>query len=401
LASLGSNGLFHASSSGQCLPSETAHYLLFGYDPRYFPGRGLLEAVGDDIPFHDDDILSLAHLSSIEWQDGLPILTQGRKETKGTAEEMGQLFSTISSYQKGKISFRLHQTRLNDAILVVSGPVSPYISDSDPMVLGRTMAQVQPLQGNPEPMEAESTAQAVNSYLTHCHRRLSDHPLNRLRREKGYPEANFLATQRTGRRIEQEPFQKRWGLKGVVMASPSVYLGLARELGLTPWSICDHDDPEKDLKNKIQIALTDEDHDFFHIHTKAPDEAAHTGDPMKKVDAITSLDRGVADLVEAAETTNDLLIAVTADHSTPSVSSLIHSGEPVPLTLVGPDVRRDQVETFDEISAATGCLGFLKGAELMEMLVNYSHRSALIGHRLGPVERAYYPDDYKPFKLSD
>jgi 2,3-bisphosphoglycerate-independent phosphoglycerate mutase len=401
LACLGSNGLFHASSPGQCLPSETAHYLLFGYDPRYFPGRGLLEAVGNDIPFDDKDILSLAHLSSIEWQRGIPILTHGRKETIGAAEEMGRLFSTISSFKKGEISFRLHQTHRNDAILVISGPVSPYISDSDPMVLGRTMAQVQPLLGNPEPLEAKATAQAVNSYLTHCHRTLSDHPSNRLRKEKGYGQANFLATQRAGRRIPQERFQKRWGLSGVLVASSSVYLGLAHELGLTPLKVRDHDDPGDDLKSRIQMALSDDGHNFFHIHTKAPDEAAHSGDPMKKLKAITSLDRGIEDLVKAAEEEIDLLIAITADHSTPSASPLIHSGESVPLTLVGPGVRQDQVDSFDEICAATGCLGFLRGAELMEMLLNYSNRSTLIGHRLDSEERPYFPDDYKPFKLSD
>ena len=46
LAFLGSNGLFHATMPGQCLPSEIAHFLLFGYELNEFPGRGLLEAAG-------------------------------------------------------------------------------------------------------------------------------------------------------------------------------------------------------------------------------------------------------------------------------------------------------------------------------------------------------------------
>ena len=65
LARLGSNGLFHAASPGQCLPSETAHYLMFGYDLGAFPGRGLLEAVGYGIPFAERDVLALAHLVGI------------------------------------------------------------------------------------------------------------------------------------------------------------------------------------------------------------------------------------------------------------------------------------------------------------------------------------------------
>jgi 2,3-bisphosphoglycerate-independent phosphoglycerate mutase len=65
LATMGGNGLFHASAIGQCLPSEMAHYLLFGYDAKHFPGRGLLEAVGFGVPFDEGDVLSLAHLASV------------------------------------------------------------------------------------------------------------------------------------------------------------------------------------------------------------------------------------------------------------------------------------------------------------------------------------------------
>ena len=44
LARRGANGLFHASSLGEPLPSENAHFAIFGYDMSGFPGRGALEA---------------------------------------------------------------------------------------------------------------------------------------------------------------------------------------------------------------------------------------------------------------------------------------------------------------------------------------------------------------------
>ena len=78
---------------------------------------------------------------------------------------------------------------------------------------------------------------------------------------------------------------------------------------------------------------------------------------------------------------------------------LIHSGEPVPVALVGPNVRCDDVEAFDEVSAAKGCLGFLKGPELMFMLLNYANRSCLLGHQLGERKRPCYPKTYAAFKL--
>jgi 2,3-bisphosphoglycerate-independent phosphoglycerate mutase len=398
-AQLGSNGLFHAALVGQCLPSETAHYLLFGYSPDTFPGRGLLEAVGDSISFENSDVLSLAHLSGILWNEGIPILAQGRRDIKGGSGEIEQLYSAITPHASQGISFRLHQTGVNDAILVISGAVSPHISDSDPMMIGMAMAEVTPTAGNPEPEKAERTAHALNKYLSRCHTMLKNHKVNRDRIEAGLPPANFLATQRAGRRIVQKSFYDRWGLKGMMVASGSMYMGLAQELGLTPLRVADGQNPGDDLRERIRIALSDSSHDFIHVHTKAPDQAGHTKDPDQKRAVIGRLDQGLDELVREVEQRDDLLVVVTADHSTPSSSALIHSGEPVPVTLVGPNVRRDDVAAFDEVSTATGCLGLLRGQELMLMILNYSDRSTLTGHRLGPIERYYVPRPYRPFRM--
>ena len=401
LAYLGCNGLFHASSPGQCLPSETAHYLLFGYDLKKFPGRGLLEAVGEGVAFGDKDVLCLAHLSGVSWQDSVPILTHGRDDIEGTTKEIGRLLASITPFEAHGVSFRLWQTRRNDAILILSGRTSPFMSDSDPMIKGRTIACIRPISNSPEPERSKQTATALNEYLTYCHRVLSNHEINILRGNRNIPQANFLVTQRCGRRIVQEPFNQRWGMSGAIIASGSVYAGLAHELGFRFVPVKDSDDPGEDLGERIRIALADEDHDFIHIHTKVPDEAAHSGDPKQKKTVIAALDLGLDELINAVETRDDLLVAVTADHSTPSISNLIHSGEPVPFTFIGPTIRRDEVDSFDEVSAATGCLGLLRGKELMLMMLNYSDRSALFGHRLGRTERPYFPDDYEPFKLTD
>jgi 2,3-bisphosphoglycerate-independent phosphoglycerate mutase len=399
LAGLGSNGLFHAASVGQCLPSEIAHYLLFGYDLKGFPGRGLLEAVGEGVTFDDTDVLCLAHLSSVTWERSVPILTQKRPDMEDA--ELSELFAAISNYEIHGICFRLQQTRRNDAILIMSGRASPYVSDSDPMVPGQRIACIVPMSTNPEPERAGLTARALNSYLTHAHRVLADHEVNCRRQTRNMPPANFVATQRCGRRIVQEPFDQRWGMAGMLIATGSVYGGLAHEIGLTFVRARDSSDPGEDLRERIRVALADSSHDFIHVHTKVPDEAAHTGDPKQKEAAIAALDRGLDELAKEVGTRDDLLVVITADHSTPSTSPLIHSGEPVPVTLVGSSIRRDHVEVFDEVNAALGCLGLLRGPELMLTILNHANRSALLGHRLGGEERPYLPNTYEPFKLTE
>jgi 2,3-bisphosphoglycerate-independent phosphoglycerate mutase len=401
LATRGSNGLFHAGLPGQCLPSETAHYLLFGYDLEMFPGRGLLEAVGEGLSFDDSDVLCLAHLCSVEWQKGVPILVQGRDDIEEDRKQMERLFDAVTSYDTGGIHFQLYQTRPNDAILTLSGQACPHVSDSDPMVPGRAMARIWPLSKNSEPERAARTAKALNEYLSYCHRVLVNHEVNHLRRSSGLHPINFLATHRCGRRIPQEPFNEKWGLSAMLVASGSIYGGLAHELGIKFVRVEDGGDPGKDLRERIGLALSEQSHDFIHVHTKVPDEAAHTGDPKRKEAAITALDRGLDELVRVVENSENLLVVITADHSTPSISSLIHSGEPVPVAMVGPTIRRDGVGTFDEVSAATGCLGLLRGQELMLTILNHVDRSAMLGHRLGRIERPYFPHAYEPFKLTD
>lgn len=394
---MGSNGLFHASRIGECLPSEMAHYLLFGYTPNRFPGRGLLEAVGFGVPFEDEDVLCLAHLSCVRIKEGKPILALPRKEVPWREEQLAAFFEALTSFETDDFHFRLHRTGRNDAILAIKGPASPHISDSDPIVAGHFMACVLPVSENPEPRKAAKTATALNAYLTHCHRTLTDHALNRKLAASGKPTANFLATQRSGRKISQKPFEAIWGMKGRLIASGAMYKGLAHELGLDFTTVADGPNPGEDLQKRIRMALADNTHDFCHVHTKTPDQAAHKGNPLLKRDVISSLDQGLGDLVEALKTREDLLVCVTADHSTPCESILIHSGEPVPFVVAGPRVRRDFVTVFDEVRAAQGCMGLIRGDELMRLLLNCADRSVLKGHQLGAFHGSHFSSDYESF----
>jgi 2,3-bisphosphoglycerate-independent phosphoglycerate mutase len=48
-----------------------------------------------------------------------------------------------------------------------------------------------------------------------------------------------------------------------------------------------------------------------------PDVAGHTKDPLFKKEVIEALDRGIGRLVERLLADPELLVVVTADHSTP------------------------------------------------------------------------------------
>jgi 2,3-bisphosphoglycerate-independent phosphoglycerate mutase len=266
------------------------------------------------------------------------------------------------------------------------------------MMPGTPMARIEPVCSNPEPEKARITAEALNAYLSKCYRILRNSTVNKERVARGLQPANFLATQRCGKRILQEPFDRKWGMRGMLIASGAMYKGLALELGLTFVKMRDSDNPGKDLRERIRLALDDREHDFVHVHTKVPDDTAHMGGPDVKREAIASLDEGLDEITRIADKQQDFVLAVTADHSTSSIPvPAIHSGEPVPVTIVGPRVRRDDVCVFDEIQAAKGCLGFLRGEELLLTLLNYADRAVLVGHQLGGTVRPYFPRDYIPY----
>ena len=390
LAVLGANGLYHAFFSGQSLPSESAHFLMFGYSLTDFPGRGLLKAVSEGIKFDDQDVIIQAHLCNVIRKRGGLILKKGKDEIKGNKKEIKRLFQTLGPYEIDNIGFKIQQTGHNDALLILKGQVSPYISDSDPITPGLPMAKIVPLENNPEPRSATITARALNRYLSHCYQLL-----RHLQHHLG---ANFLATQRAGRRRIQTSFQYKWGLKGKIITSASVLGGLAEELGMDLVKVKDSSDPGDDLKRRIRLALDETNCDFIHVHIKVPNETAHNDDPNLKRRQIERLDSGIEELLTAINKRSDILVAITADHSTPSQSAGIHSGEPVPVMFVGRTVRRDAVRHFDEVSAATGGLGILKGSEILHVAINCLDRGVLSGHRLGATEVPFFPPPYEPFE---
>ena len=77
IAASGANGLYHAGLLGQALPSENAHFAMFGYEATEFPGRGALEALGVGIDLAPDDVAVLAHFASLREENDCLIYSFG------------------------------------------------------------------------------------------------------------------------------------------------------------------------------------------------------------------------------------------------------------------------------------------------------------------------------------
>jgi 2,3-bisphosphoglycerate-independent phosphoglycerate mutase len=213
---------------------------------------------------------------------------------------------------------------------------------------------------------------------------------------------NGLVTQRAGRLQKATPFSELNGMRGLSIASGILYHGLCRYLGMDMRRVTDTADPGNDLCRRIQMALASlSDYDFIHVHTKMPDEAAHCKDPLYKTRVLEELDRGIGAVLQSLTSEPETIIVVAADHSTPSTGPLIHSGEAVPLVFCGPGVRRDRIRQYDEVSAAGGALGLVRGKELMYLIINHLDRAKLQGLMDAPVDQAYWPGRTEPFTLKN
>lgn len=397
LAALGMNGLYHSYRQGTALPSEIAHFLMFGYGLDAFPGRGLLEAMGEDIAISDGEVYVLARIFSVKPKKDVLILHNESPVLNG--KTCRTLQKAIKSYKEGDVAIEFIPTRGILGILRLTGDVSVQITDSNPMFEGRPLMEVVPLAGCEDRDRAHATAGAMNGYLRWCYRTLSTHPLNRERSRKGVPPVNAVGTQRPGMRRSIDSFKEKWGLRSLSISSGPVYHGLCSLLGMENHRVPEEADPEKDLRHRLTLARDATDFDFIHVHTKAPDEAAHTKDPAHKKAVIESLDRACDYALDEIVPDDELLLVVTADHSTASAGSMIHSGETVPLTCVGRYTRRDEVHAFDEISCAAGSLGQVRGKELMYLILNFLDRGKLWGTMDSPVDQPFFPGNYKALRI--
>lgn len=403
LAASGANGLYHAGMLGEALPSETAHWAMFGYERSDFPGRGVLEALGAGVELAGDEVAILAHFAGLEERDGCLVLAQDVPDVD--QDELPELIAAVANWQHDGVRIRYVPVQGVFGVLILSGTVSPRITDTGPMRDSRFLPDLLPLADCADDPAALKTAAAVRAYLLHVWHTLQTHPLNTRRRQRGMRPVTGIVTQRAGQPRPVARFSQRYGLRGLSIASGAVFRGLAGTLGLDVRAPASGGGLEADFVRDLHTAETlFSGYDVIHLHTKAPDEAAHAKDPERKVRVIEALDRALLQFLgNTPETILDdpeRLLVLTADHSTPSCGTLVHSGEAVPLVFQGQGVRRDLVRRFDEVHAAQGCLGGVRGTELMRLILNHLDRSRLEGVRDTPEDRLYWPGDYQPLRIA-
>ncbi|MBA2568546.1 MAG: phosphoglycerate mutase [Actinobacteria bacterium] len=391
LAASGSCGVLYAVGPGRAPSSEVAHWSMLGYTPEEFPGRAVLEALGEGQDVHSNEVFAFAALRPAEQRDDGLWLT-GRPRDGDDEDDAAELVAACDGVELDGFRFALSHLRRGEAVLRISGGADDRVTDTDAFFRDRHPV-LRPLPVVPE---AGRTARAAELWTRRMIELLAEHPVNERRAAAGRDVFNVITLKWWGRLRSTPTFPERHGLHGSFLVGSRFLQGLARAVGLVPLDAPETDDAPGDLSARIH-QITDRlgaGDTFVFSHLKATDEAGHTKDPAMKQRTIEALDAELGALP-----TDRAIVCVTGDHATPTYADVIHSGDPVPFLLAGPGVRPDPVQSFGELDCAGGILGHLRGPDMMPVLLNAADRPLFLGSRPTPFPGADgYPEVLEPLR---
>lgn len=384
LAAAGINGTMHVAEPGVPLSSDLAHARLFGYDPAELPGRGVLEARGFGRDPSPGSVVCSASFASLDG-DGRTVADRHLADEAADFERLAALagVAAVDVPVVDGCTASFEYTWKNRGLVTVTADtvVSPAVTDVDPFAEGLPVIASEPTDDAGDRAAAARTADALRTYTRSTRTALAD--------GDGPADVVLAKWAATPRRVD--PFAERHGLDAASLTPKPVLTGLARTLGVT------HRSPPDDYDGRATAALDAlGTHEFVHVHYPEPDEVAHAAGPRAKRDEIAAIDDSLGPVVDRALDDPELVTVVTADHTTPSTEDVVHSGEPVPVTMVADGVRVDGVERAGERPAARGDLLGVRGRDLLRTARAAADRVLLAGLRRTPATRDYPTTAVRP-----
>ncbi|WP_071460586.1 2,3-bisphosphoglycerate-independent phosphoglycerate mutase [Bacillus massilinigeriensis] len=363
IASEGINGMMDLIAPGIPVGTDMGHLILFGYQPHHYPGRGPIEALGIGMNVKPGDIIFRCNFATVN-ENGIVVDRRAGRIREKT-DELAQAISGLEV--EGGVEIEFMPATEHRAVLILRGPgLSDKVSDSDPKAPndGKPYHKVEPLDSSEE---ARRTANILNLVLETAHSILSSHPVNAERIANGKLPANFILTRGAGQMVDIVPVAQKLKINVSCIAGESTVLGVAKLAGyktFTDSSMTGNIDTDIELKARLAIEEI-ADNDFVYVHMKAPDVKGHDNEPHEKVRSIELFDHMVGLICQ--QLPENVYIALAADHSTPCEVGE-HTGEPVPIAIAGPSIRRDRILQYNEIDCAEGGLGNISGSDFVRTL---------------------------------
>ncbi|MFH1406565.1 MAG: 2,3-bisphosphoglycerate-independent phosphoglycerate mutase [Candidatus Omnitrophota bacterium] len=386
LAAGGKLGILYTVGKNIAPESDVAVISLLGYDAhKYYTGRGPLEAYAEGLDLRDGDVAFRVNFATV---DGKKIMDRrvGRnlssEEAKALAAEIQEKVKLTSR----KAQFWFKSTIGHRGILVIrslEGKLSGNISNTDPAygkegVFGVAKEKFENFVLSCEPLDnskqTQDAAVLSNEFVEKSTKVLEESEVNKKRKQEGKLIGNVILMRDAGDRLPKFPsIESVYNVKFSSFVEMPVERGIALLSGM---QVVDMPQPTADAKKDFEVRANMAlkkipEFDGLYIHLKGPDEPAHDGNVEKKLKSIEDIDAFFFGNLLPKLNLKDVIITVTADHSTPCAIKA-HSADPVPLLIAGGNIAPDGINTFSEASCKTGTLGGRFGNELMKTLVEFA-----------------------------
>jgi len=353
IARLGRSGRMLTLPAGFPTSSDVANMSVLGCDlATEMCGRGPLEAASQGLVLGPDDIAFRMNLVTVDKDGILRDFSGGHIAQKDAEEAIGLL-----NAQLGSDKIRFHPGVSYRNLLILSGPeFSAQISyDKPDDNHGQPVAKHLP---RTKSTEGQHTAALLRDLIA----RAADVLKGR--------EANGIWPWSGGKAGAIHNICQRYGIKAAVISAVDVINGLGACMGMDVIRVpgaTGYIDTNYEGKADAAVKALADGYDFVYVHVEAIDEVSHAQDLALKLKAIEDFDARVVGRVMAAAGP-DVAYCVLPDHPVPLALGK-HTRTPVPVAVYQPGVEPDDIETFDEEAAIKGALGFLKGRELMDLLL--------------------------------
>ena len=364
IAALGASGTFLSLPEGFPTSSDAANMSVLGYSlAKYYPGRGPIEAVSQDLPLGPDDIAWRCNL--VTEKDGiLKDYSAGH-----IAQEHSEALMKALQERFGNAKVSFHSGVSYRNLLVLHG--REFSADVD--YFKPDASQDEPVASKPwtplnDTPEARHTAAFITELVNEARAFLADHPLVR----EGKTSGNAIWPWSPGRKPAFPAFSDKYaGKKGAVITAVDVIAGIGKCAGMDVIPVPGATGYiDTNYEGKAQAAIRAvEDHDFVYVHLEAIDETSHEGRLDLKLQAIADFDSRIVKPVMLALQERGVTFAILPDHPVP-LHLRKHTRTPVPVAICGPHITPDSVMRYTEQDAPHGSLGALSGDQFMCKVLN-------------------------------
>ncbi|MDH5753779.1 MAG: 2,3-bisphosphoglycerate-independent phosphoglycerate mutase [Candidatus Bathyarchaeota archaeon] len=377
IAKTGICGIMDPISPGMPPGSDTATLALLGYDAlKVYSGRGALEAIGSGVEVLLSDVCFRCNFATVN-EDYVVLDRRAGRIVNEDSAKLAESLQKIKLKKPLDAEILFKNTIQHRAVLNIrKHGLSTAVSDSDSEKVGEKVLDVKPLDNS---SEAKLTAKIVNELIHEFHKVLKEHPVNKERVKCGLPPANMILCRGAGTVPNIKPLSQIYGISAACIGATPLVRGVCKAAGMKLIDVKGATGtPQTDFMAKAKATVQAlKTHDFVFLHVKAPDVASHDGNIKQKIELIEKIDRVLGYLLDNIDVDSTYL-AVTADHTT-SLVTRSHEGDPVPIAITGPYIRRDDVEEFNERECAKGGLNRIKSMDLMPILMNLLGKTKKFG----------------------